>query len=89
MPERVRLSELATMSSSELESQTATLMEASRAADTQGSPTLERRIRNFEARYEMSSEALRRGLSEETVKETAEISEWLFLLDVRDSRAIR
>lgn len=89
MPERIHLDELATMSPGEFADQSAALVAASHKAGTEGSPTVERRIRQFEARYEMDSTALRQGLAEGTIKETADISAWLFLLDVRNSRAVR
>ncbi len=42
------------------------------------------RIRKFEQRYEMSSAELVRRLKANEIRETAEISEWLFLLRARD-----
>lgn len=38
------------------------------------------RIRAFEERYELTSEQLLRGLKDGSVRETAEINEWLFCL---------
>ena len=45
------------------------------------------KIQGFETRYEMTSEALRQGLRANQVRETAEISRWLFWLHVRDACA--
>lgn len=38
------------------------------------------RVRAFEDRYEISSEQLLTGLKDGSVRETAEINEWLFCL---------
>ena len=45
------------------------------------------RIRAFEQRYEVSSETLLEELRTERRKETAEISEWLFLLQLQRQEA--
>lgn len=42
------------------------------------------RIRSFELRYEMSSEQLLERLARNAYTETAEVSEWLFCLRIRD-----
>ena len=89
MPVRIALNELGTMSPAELQAETATLMQASRQAEVKGTPSLDSRIRKFEVRYEMTSDELQTLLAEGDVRETAEIAEWLFLLDMRDLRAIR
>lgn len=89
MPERVRLSELATMRPEEFRAAAAELRQASRQAKKSGSPPLDRRIRAFEVRYEMSSDQMLRRLNAGEQNETAEICEWLLLLAARGERAQR
>lgn len=89
MPQRVRLSELANMSPAEFREATAALLRASHHTRAHGSPSLERRIRAFEVRYEMSSEELYRRLAKGEQRETADICEWLLLLAAREERGTR
>jgi hypothetical protein len=42
------------------------------------------RVAEFEAKYRMTTEQLRSGLRDGTVKESSDISQWLFLSDVLD-----
>lgn len=51
---------------------------------TRSSPNLEARIRAFEVRYEMTSQQLRERLRENSIRETADIAEWLFYLNASD-----
>lgn len=46
--------------------------------------SLDRRIREYELRYEVSSKRMREELSNGTRKETAEICDWLMLLHLRE-----
>jgi len=90
MPERVRLSELAAMTPGEFLVATAALVRGSHEAARHGDPTLARRIRGFEVRYEMSSHELLARLASGEQRETAEVAEWLFCLAARDGgRAVR
>ncbi|MFZ5623704.1 MAG: hypothetical protein ACOY71_04635 [Gemmatimonadota bacterium] len=45
---------------------------------------IDARIRDFEHRYEMNSQELLVALREGRQRETAEIAQWLFLLQVRE-----
>ena len=45
---------------------------------------LESRLRDFEIRYEMPSEEMRRQYRAGKLRETHDICRWLMLLDVRD-----
>jgi len=74
------------MNDSEFQTATSALVDGSRAAREKGSPSLERRIRAFEMRYEMTSDELRRRLASGDQAETAEICEWLLLLAAREGR---
>ena len=56
----------------------------SRSTAPRHSPVLEARIRTFERRYEMTSEQLLIELDEGCLKETADISRWLFWLRALD-----
>jgi hypothetical protein len=42
------------------------------------------KIQAYEARYEMTSAQMRQGLIDHSVRETAEVSDWLFWLRLRD-----
>jgi hypothetical protein len=42
------------------------------------------KVRQYEARYEMSSADLPAALASNRIRETAEICDWLFWSDVRD-----
>lgn len=47
---------------------------------------IDNRIRQFEERYERTSDELIRGLADGKIRETAEIAQWLFWLDIRANR---
>lgn len=85
MPIRIRPSELSAMSTAEQAAMLGQLVEEARNPSYETRAAFESRIRAYELRYEMSSEELKSGLSNGSVKETAEIAEWLFLLDTRES----
>ena len=91
MPTSVRLSVLAAMSPAEFRGQVAALARAQQQAMATGSEPLDARIRVFERRYEMTSEALVERLRRGEQRETAEICEWLLLLAARKTelRAVR
>ena len=57
------------------------LVENARKANGTAAAYLVSRVKQFELRYEMDSDELLRRLSEGEQSETAEIAEWLFLLD--------
>jgi hypothetical protein len=50
---------------------------------------LNARIKQFEMRYEMSSDTMRTKVSAGEMKETAEIASWLFWLKVRERHVTR
>ena len=89
MPVSYRLSDLAAMTPAEQEVALDVLVAATRASNGTGSAVLNARIRRFEERYEMPSDEMLRRLASGTLEETAEIAEWLFLLDARQPRAAR
>lgn len=80
---KVSMSDLGRMTEGEKEESFAALVNAARTNGHGAVHMTEARIKEFEVRYEMSSAALLKGLSEGTVRETAEVAEWLFLLSVR------
>ena len=85
MPFRIRTSELTTMTTSEQLAVLSRLAKEARSPSYEALTALEARIRAFELRYEMSSADLKAKLGSGAIKETAEIAEWLFLLDSRES----
>ncbi|MBI3071424.1 MAG: hypothetical protein HYY84_04770 [Deltaproteobacteria bacterium] len=45
---------------------------------------LDARIREFEARYEMTSAKMRAAFKKGAIADTSDIAKWLLLLDIRD-----
>lgn len=84
MPTRVLLSDLSKMTEHEYEAHLGRVVGEARDPAARHNPALEARIRAFEVRYEMTSAQLRRGLRDDTIRETAEIAEWLFYLNACD-----
>ncbi|NBC15769.1 MAG: hypothetical protein GVY18_00460 [Bacteroidetes bacterium] len=78
---QVQLNTLAHLDEEERKEALATLVEHTRTANGGATAYLRSRIKAFELRYEMTSDELLERLAEGTQKETAEIAEWLFLLD--------
>jgi hypothetical protein len=73
------------MNESERNQEVAKLVEVAKQNRNNGSaPMLNARIRQFEMRYEMSSDTMRQRLRAGEIRETAEIADWLFWLDVRE-----
>ena len=66
----IRLADLASMTDLERS-------EALARVTSEASP-VERRLRRYELRYEISTAEMRRRVASGTMKETAEIAEWLF-----------
>lgn len=85
----VKLSDLATMTAAEREAQLARLVQAATTKGAQDTSVLDARIRRYELRYEMSSETLLERLKRGEQKETAEIANWLFLLNVRGGHVVQ
>ncbi len=57
------------------------LVESAKKSNGTATAYLVNRIRQFELRYEMDSDELLKRLSNGDQAETAEIAEWLFVLD--------
>jgi molybdenum-dependent DNA-binding transcriptional regulator ModE len=51
-----------------------------------GRAVLQAKIRALECRYEMTSSEMLKKFRAREIRETAEISKWLFLISVRDCR---
>lgn len=82
MSHQVRISELSNMDTAQRTRALESLVQATRSG-RMNSSALDARIRKLEQRYEISSADLRKQLRDGRIKETAEIAEWLFLLDAR------
>jgi hypothetical protein len=79
------LSDLRDMDEAQREQQLSALVSASQQqSDATGAAVLQARIDKYERRYEMSSEEMLDQVAKDELKETAEISKWLFLLSARD-----
>lgn len=83
----LRLNDYAAMKPTEQLSSLRALVSSSRQGGRDAARAA--RIRRFEQRYEMTSAEMLRKLANGECAETAEMSEWLFLLDGEQSRAIR
>ena len=81
MLNQIQADALAQMSAEERKEQLDALVEQARTANGSSTAYLKSRIKTFELRYEMTSEAMLDKLKAGTQKETADIAEWLFLLD--------
>lgn len=87
MPQAIRLADLAALTPSEREIIVERLVkDAVGPINGSGAATIAR-IRAFEQRYEVSSDTLLEELRTGRRKETAEISEWLFLLQLQRQEA--
>lgn len=72
----IRLSELEGLTSEEIAERMSAFMDASFAPPNGSVAPLEEKIRNFEARYDMTSEEVIKGIETGQIKETEEIAEW-------------
>lgn len=61
------------------------LVSHTRTANGSASEYLQNRVKTFELRYEMTSEELLEALADGRQRETAEVAEWLFLLDTLEA----
>ena len=80
----LRSAELSKLPPEERERQLAELVHRAKAPRNGQAKDLEARIRAFEIRYEMTSKDMRERFARGEVADTADISEWLILLDARD-----
>ena len=81
MLNQIQADALAQMSADERKEQLDALVEQARTANGSSMAYLNSRIKAFEFRYEMTSVMMLNKLEDGTQKETADIAEWLFLLD--------
>lgn len=84
MAYHVRLSTLAHMPKPEADKALGDLVASATRRRNGQAAELDARIRQFELRYELSSDELRQKLSVGDMKETDEIASWLFYLKARD-----
>lgn len=84
MKRSVKASELNRLPSSEQEAVLRDLVEVVRSKPNGELKDLDSRIVAYEVKHGMSSEQLRRELSQGRMKESWEICQWLMLLDQRD-----
>ena len=85
----VRSTDLRYMSESERNKELTNLVQAAKQGHQTGSSVLDARIKQFEMRYEMSSDTMRKKVSAGEMRETAEIAGWLFWLKVRERHVTR
>ena len=83
MAYHIKLADLANMSRDDQERELAGLTRAAATRNGQRA-VLDSRIRRFELRYELSSSQLMAALRNASVRETAEIAEWLFWAETRE-----
>jgi len=83
----VRLSELVAVPVAEADLVLDHLARSAKAVRSRGQrAVLEARVREYEIRYEMSSDDMRRLLRDGALEETADIARWLMVLGARDNR---
>lgn len=86
MAYHLRLSDLANMSVEEKARELQRLTDAANNEPNGQRAVLDSRIRHYELRYEMTSAELLDRLSRNQIRETAEIADWLFLIQTRNPR---
>lgn len=89
MAASIRLNDLAGMSATRREAALEALVADARDGGGVSRSLLDARIRRFEERYELPSDELLRRVATGEMKETADVSEWLFLLDSRRAGVAR
>jgi hypothetical protein len=80
----MKLAELSKMTESQRNSALEDLVRAAQAPPNGQLSALEAEIRDFEIRYEMTSDEMRAGFRAGNVRDTADIAKWLMLVQVRD-----
>jgi hypothetical protein len=86
----IRLNDLAAMTPEEKEAALDALAAGMLAPDDGVTESIRNaQIRRFEERYERSSAEMVRALASGEMRETAEISEWLYLLQTQRKRVAR
>jgi midasin (ATPase involved in ribosome maturation) len=83
--ESLRLSELRGLSPEQRERRLAAFASGRKQLLNGEMDDLNRQIAVFEKRYEQSSASMRERFKQGAIHETAEICEWLMLLELRDS----
>ena len=86
MGSHVKLADLANMPTQDSDRVLGDLVKSAKARRNGQRAILEARIREFEIRYEMTSDTLHERLRNGTFQETAEIARWLMLLAARENR---
>jgi len=81
----VPLRDLAGMTPAEENRVLTELVQAAKSRRNGQAAIIASRVRQFEQRYELTSEAMIERLKRGEMRETTEIAEWLFLLGVRNS----
>jgi len=89
MAYHVKLSELANMPVADSDRVLGELVRSAKARRNGQRAILDARAREFEIRYEMSSDAMREGLRTGALQETADIARWLMTLAARDNSGSR
>jgi hypothetical protein len=82
--EAIRLSELSKLGATEKDSKLRKLMGATRRPPNGELAALDGRIREYEARAGYDSGTLKRRLASGEIAETADVCDWLMLLDLRE-----
>jgi hypothetical protein len=89
MARRIRLADLSAMSVEDREDALRELTLAATGEKNGTASATAARIRRLEIQYEMSSDDMLARLADKSLKETAEIADWLFLLEVLHAGAAK
>lgn len=81
----IKAKDLSGMSSVQRDRILGEIVAAARAPRNGQAEVIATRIERYEQRYEMRSEVLLDALAKNTIRETADIADWLFWLNVRDN----
>lgn len=85
MAYHIKLSDLAKMPAVDSNRVLGELVRSAKTRRNGQSAVLDARISDYELRYEMSSNDMRRRLADGSLHETAEIARWLMTLAARDN----
>ncbi|HEX3865516.1 MAG TPA: hypothetical protein VHV78_02150 [Gemmatimonadaceae bacterium] len=85
MANAIRFADLKSLGKADREHAIGVLVSEAKAPVNGQAFVIRAKIQGFESRYEMTSAQLRDGLRTNKIRETAEVSDWLFWLRVRDA----
>ena len=86
MATRIRIMDLARFTETERQVLLQGIVDEARAGAPGTEAAIRRRIRDYEIRYEMKSAEMLRRFRAGEIRETAELTKWLFLISINDCK---